>query len=65
MLQGPNFEIYEELMEKTNLNIIVSGGVSFMDDIVRLKKLNPYGVIIGKAFYDGLLDFKEVMKCLK
>lgn len=64
MLEGPNFEIYERLAEETNLQVIVSGGVSFMKDIERLKKLNPYGVIIGKAFYDNLLDFKEVKACI-
>lgn len=64
MLEGPNFEIYERLDEETNLQVIVSGGVSFMKDIERLKKLNPYGVIIGKAFYDNLLDFKEVKRCI-
>lgn len=64
MLEGPNFEIYERIMEETGLDVIVSGGVSSMEDIERLKKLNPYGVIIGKAFYDKLLDFKEVKKCI-
>lgn len=65
MLQGPNFDIYEELMEKTDLDIIASGGISFMEDVMKLKKMNLYGAIIGKAFYDGLLNFKEVIECLK
>lgn len=65
MLLGPNFDIYEELMKKTNLNIIASGGVSFMEDVIKLNKMNLYGAIIGKAFYDGLLNFREVIECLK
>ncbi len=64
MLEGPNFQIYERLIEETNLEIIVSGGVTSMEDIKRLKRMNPYGSIIGKAFYDKLLDFKEVKKCI-
>lgn len=64
MLEGPNFEIYERIMSETNLDVIVSGGVSSLEDIERLKKLKPYGVIIGKAFYDKLLDFKEVKACI-
>lgn len=64
MLQGPNFEIYKRLMEETNLQVVVSGGVSFIEDIERLKEINPYGVIIGKAFYDNLLSFKEVKECI-
>lgn len=64
MLEGPNFPIYEKLLKETNLQIVVSGGVSSMEDIEKLKNLNPYGVIIGKAFYDKFLDFKEVKKCI-
>ncbi|NMB27883.1 MAG: 1-(5-phosphoribosyl)-5-[(5-phosphoribosylamino)methylideneamino]imidazole-4-carboxamide isomerase [Tissierellia bacterium] len=65
MLEGPNFSIYKKLKKKTNLNIIASGGISFMEDIRILKEMDLYGAIIGKAFYDNLLTFKEVMKCLK
>lgn len=64
MLEGPNFDIYERLSKETDLQVIVSGGVSFMEDIERLKEINPYGVIIGKAFYDNLLNFKEVKRCI-
>ena len=64
MLEGPNFEVYERLAKETNLDVIVSGGVSFIEDIERLKTINPYGVIIGKAFYDNLLKFEEVKKCI-
>lgn len=65
MLQGPNFDIYEVLMEKTNLDIIASGGISFIEDVMQLNKMNMYGAIIGKAFYDNLLAFREVIECLK
>ena len=65
MLEGPNFNIYKELKEKTNLDIIASGGISFMEDIKTLKEMDLYGAIIGKAFYDNLLTFKEVVECLK
>lgn len=65
MLEGPNFSIYKELKEKTNLDIIASGGISFVEDIRTLKEMDLYGAIIGKAFYDKLLTFKEVVECLK
>ena len=65
MLKGPNLDIYETLSKKTSLNIIASGGISFMEDIKKLKSMNIYGGIIGKAFYDNLLDFEEVIKCLQ
>ena len=38
MLEGPNFSIYKKLKKKTNLNIIASGGISFMEDIRILKR---------------------------
>ena len=62
MLNGPNFEIYEELSRKTNLDIIASGGVTTVDDIVKLNDMKMYGAIIGKALYDNKLDFSEALK---
>ena len=63
MLSGPNFEIYEELARKTSIEVIASGGVTTLEDIKRLKSMNLYGAIIGKALYDGKLDLREVLKC--
>lgn len=65
MLSGPNFEIYEELSQKTKLDIIASGGVTSIDDIRRLNSMNMYGAIIGKALYDNKLDFKEALLSIK
>jgi len=65
MLQGANIEMYEKLQNNTKLNIIASGGVSSIEDIKALNKLNVHGAIIGKAFYDNKLSFKEVIKCLQ
>ncbi len=65
MLSGPNFEIYEELSQKTKLDIIASGGVTSIDDIKRLNSMNMYGAIIGKALYDNKLDFKEALLSIK
>ena len=65
MLQGPNFKMYEELMEKTDLALIASGGVTSLEDVKRLKSMQVYGAIIGKAFYDQKLSFKEVVACLR
>ncbi|MGD9677537.1 MAG: 1-(5-phosphoribosyl)-5-[(5-phosphoribosylamino)methylideneamino]imidazole-4-carboxamide isomerase [Vulcanibacillus sp.] len=65
MLEGPNFNIYRELSEKTSLNIIASGGVSSIPDLVKLNGMNIYGAIIGKALYDNRVDFKEAIQCLQ
>lgn len=65
MLEGPNFEIYNILSKKTSLNIIASGGVSSITDIIRLNEMNIYGCIIGKALYDSRINFKEALQCLQ
>lgn len=63
MLTGPNFRIYEELAQNVPIEVIASGGVTTLDDIKRLKAMNIYGAIVGKALYDGKLDLEEVLKC--
>ncbi|MFY8187908.1 MAG: 1-(5-phosphoribosyl)-5-[(5-phosphoribosylamino)methylideneamino]imidazole-4-carboxamide isomerase [Flavobacterium sp.] len=62
MLEGPSFELYAEILEKTNIQLIASGGVSKIDDIIQLKRLGCEGVIIGKAIYEGRISFKELEK---
>ncbi len=63
MLIGPNFDIYEELAKEVDIEVIASGGVTTLEDIKRLKSMNMYGAIVGKALYDGKLDLEEVLKC--
>lgn len=63
MLIGPNFQIYEELAARVDIEVIASGGVTSLEDIKRLKEMGLYGAIIGKALYDGKLDLGEVLKC--
>ncbi|MCX7884710.1 MAG: 1-(5-phosphoribosyl)-5-[(5-phosphoribosylamino)methylideneamino]imidazole-4-carboxamide isomerase [Caloramator sp.] len=53
MLSGPNFEQISILKRETNLKIIASGGISSIEDIYKLKELNVYGAIVGKALYTG------------
>ncbi|MFD3155323.1 1-(5-phosphoribosyl)-5-[(5-phosphoribosylamino)methylideneamino]imidazole-4-carboxamide isomerase [Haloimpatiens sp. FM7330] len=65
MMMGPNFHIYEALSKEVNLNIIASGGISSIKDIYRLKNMNIYGAIIGKALYDEKIDLKEAYRCLQ
>ncbi|MCD8215056.1 MAG: 1-(5-phosphoribosyl)-5-[(5-phosphoribosylamino)methylideneamino]imidazole-4-carboxamide isomerase [Clostridiales bacterium] len=60
MMTGPNIEATREMIEKTGLDIIASGGVSSIKDIENVYKIGAYGVIIGKALYNGSVDLKEV-----
>ncbi|MCL1828119.1 MAG: 1-(5-phosphoribosyl)-5-[(5-phosphoribosylamino)methylideneamino]imidazole-4-carboxamide isomerase [Oscillospiraceae bacterium] len=57
---GTNLEIYETLKEIEGLDIIASGGVSFLHEITALRKLGVSGVIIGKALYSGMLSLRAV-----
>lgn len=61
MLSGPAEELYKTLSAKyPYLDIIASGGVSSFSDIELLNRSGAKGVIVGKAFYDGIINEKEV-----
>ncbi len=66
MLQGPSFPLYSDLKESfPKLGIIVSGGVSCLDDIRRADELGLHGIIIGKAIYENRITLKELATCLQ
>ena len=60
MLKGPSVELYTEIMSQTQVNLIASGGVSCLNDLLELKQIGCYGAIVGKAFYEGKLTLKEL-----
>ena len=64
-MQGTNHELYRHLSETLNMQIIASGGVSSMEDIIRLRKMELYGAIIGKAYYTGAIDLKQALEVAK
>lgn len=64
-MQGTNVGLYKEMSEKFNINIIASGGVSSIDDIKRLKNLEIYGAIIGKAYYTKAISLAEAIEVSK
>lgn len=64
-MQGSNVSLYEQLSRELDMNIIASGGVSSMDDINRLAKLDIHGAIIGKAYYTGAISLREAIEAAK
>ena len=64
-MQGTNHELYRELSEKFSMNIIASGGVSSLEDVQRLSKLNIHGAIVGKAYYTCAIDLKTAIEVAK
>lgn len=62
---GTNHELYRELSRKFGLQIIASGGVSSIEDVEKLAKLDLYGAIIGKAYYTKAIDLKTAIEVAK
>lgn len=58
MLQGPDLQNLAEAC-KQNVNVIASGGISKPSDVSDVKKCNAYGVILGKALYEGKITIEE------
>jgi len=65
--QGPNIKDTIELSSKTKIPLVISGGVSSLEDIKKIKSLsnsNIEGVIIGKAIYDGDIKINDLAKLI-
>ena len=60
-MRGTNLELYKYLSQKYDMNIIASGGVSTIEDIVELRDMSVYGAIIGKAYYTGAIKLSEAL----
>lgn len=60
-LSGTNLELYREILSKYTLNLVASGGVTSLDDVRELYKINTYGAILGKAIYNGNINLEEAI----
>ena len=66
MLVGPNIDAMSKMVSVVNIPVIASGGVSRLDDIRSLMKIKDlWGVITGKALYEGALDLKQAIEITK
>ena len=61
-LQGPDLEFLEKACKIDNVNVISSGGISKLDDVIKVKEKNAFGVILGKALYENLITIEEARK---
>ena len=64
-MKGTNLALYKTLSEKFRLDITASGGISSMEDVRQLRKMDLYGAIIGKAYYTGAINLKEALEVAK
>ena len=62
MLSGPNIDGVREMVEKTGLEIIASGGMSRIEDVKNIAQTGASGVIIGKALYTGDIGLAEAIR---
>jgi phosphoribosylformimino-5-aminoimidazole carboxamide ribotide isomerase len=61
MLTGPSFHLYQGIIEALpKLEIIASGGIATMNDILKLDEMGVPGVITGKAIYENRITLKEI-----
>ncbi len=61
-LSGIDAEVVEEVVQACEGRVIVSGGISSLSDIERIKSMGARGVVIGSALYTGKIDFAEAIK---
>ncbi len=62
MLQGTSNELFSEIITNTTVNLIASGGVSSIKDLIKVKEIGCEGAIVGKAIYEGKLTLKELQE---
>lgn len=62
MLQGTSNELYQEILASADVKLIASGGVSSIDDLIKVKELGCEGAILGKAIYERRIDLKDLSR---
>lgn len=60
MLEGASNDLYAEILSSANINLIASGGVSYMNDLAQLKKIGCEAAIVGKAIYENKISLKDL-----
>lgn len=62
LLNGINVEPIKELVEQLNIPIIASGGITTYEDLLKLKEIGVYGVVIGSAIYKDIINLEKAIK---
>ena len=64
-MMGANHQLYQQLKEQFQMQIIASGGVSSLEDVQKLAAMDIHGAIIGKAYYTGAIDLRQAIEVAK
>jgi phosphoribosylformimino-5-aminoimidazole carboxamide ribotide isomerase len=59
-LEGPNINIYKQILKNKKLNLIASGGIGSINDIHKLNLINSHECVVGKAIYENKISLKEL-----
>jgi phosphoribosylformimino-5-aminoimidazole carboxamide ribotide isomerase len=62
MLSGPDLDTLKRVCQFPNIKVIAAGGIGSISDLENLKQVGVYGVVIGKALYEGKFTLKEAIK---
>ncbi|WP_160137690.1 1-(5-phosphoribosyl)-5-[(5-phosphoribosylamino)methylideneamino]imidazole-4-carboxamide isomerase [Chryseobacterium sp. c4a] len=65
MLEGPSTELYIEILYKTSLQLVASGGISGIKDVYKMKDIGCSGTIIGKAIYEGKISLQQLQNFIE
>jgi len=65
MLEGASTELYQEILEKTNISLIASGGISCIEDVFKMKEIGCFGTIIGKAIYENKISLNQLQNFIE
>ncbi len=65
MLEGPSTELYIEILCKTSVQLVASGGISGITDVYKMKDIGCTGTIIGKAIYEGKISLQQLQKFIE
>ncbi|MGE5330114.1 MAG: 1-(5-phosphoribosyl)-5-[(5-phosphoribosylamino)methylideneamino]imidazole-4-carboxamide isomerase [Deltaproteobacteria bacterium] len=64
-LQGPDTDGIKVLVQQTGIDVIASGGVGSLDDLIELKQAGAKGAIVGKALYSGNITMQQIIEIYK
>jgi len=60
-LKGPNIDMYKAVIETVKMEVVASGGISSLQDLINLKRIGLSGVVVGKALYEGVFTLREAI----
>ncbi|MBD3226946.1 MAG: 1-(5-phosphoribosyl)-5-[(5-phosphoribosylamino)methylideneamino]imidazole-4-carboxamide isomerase [Candidatus Lokiarchaeota archaeon] len=61
-LLGPDVKNTSKMIESVNIPVIAAGGISKLEDIFKIKEIDAYGLVIGKAIYEGMIKLEEALR---